>query len=242
MIYSKLNMNCNKPHIKIKKIPLPYKTIYDLKMYQDLSNRYKWEYAGKIEFFYSKKTNSYKFNPPIAVTSRNRRRIYQEDLNEIWPSLLTFHTHPSIYLTSMDIKYDSDRILTTLPSYADFQCFIMNYPFNQSNIICDSHGYYIIDIIDSIYDLKLPVPKSVNNTLDELRCDKFLRSCSFSEDNIEYHLSTMKLWKKFINKDLNKVMGDLYGIKINYYSYHDIPPSIRLNSFHTNVKKELREI
>lgn len=219
------NFQSNVIHIRLSN-----KIVQDLKMYQRLSTKKQSEYGGRINFYYNKKHEYYKFDIPPVVTSNNRRCIHWEDLKDVWPSLVTFHTHPSIINSSSS----KNSIHTTLPSDKDFECFIMHYPKNQCNIICDQHGYYVIDIIDCTTHnaLRLPLPMSLKKHMASIRKSEFLLECSFSEERLEYHSTTINKWKNFINKYLNKKLNDNFGIKIKYYSYNDEPAIIRLNSAH----------
>ena len=43
------------------------------------------------------------------------------------------------------------------PSNADFESYIKGSPKMQVNRICDSHGYYVIDILNSAYNRASPL-------------------------------------------------------------------------------------
>lgn len=207
------------PHLYIK---LPRKVVDNLKCVSDLSTKNKWEYAGYVDVSFE--DNKYKFNDTVYVTSKDRRQVKLEKVRLVWPSLFTFHTHPSITKP----KCEKGQIFTTLPSDADFEAFIKGYPEMQSNVICDAHGYYLIDIIKSADKNKLPVPEMVSSEMKEMRKRPFLLDCVFSEEGGEYHQTTLKEWKHFINYDVHYRLNSKFGITIRYYGYNEEPATIVL--------------
>lgn len=207
------------PHLYIK---LPRKVVDDLKSVSDLSTKRKWEYAGYVDISFE--NNKYKFNETVFVTSRDRRQVNLEKVKLVWPSLFTFHTHPSITKPMCE----KGQIFTTLPSDADFEAFIKGYPEMQTNIICDAHGYYVIDIIRSMDKNKLPTPHMVSYEMEEIRKRPFLKKCVFSEEGGEYHQTTLKEWKHFVNYQLHYRLNGKFGISIRYYGYNDEPATIVL--------------
>ena len=82
-------------------------------------------------------------------------------LKDEWVHAPIAHIHPSVLKEfPEESKY---TIFTTLPSAADFEAFIKGFPdMSGVNIICDAHGYYVIDIFDSIKKKKLPLPHQVD--------------------------------------------------------------------------------
>ena len=98
----------------------------------------------------------------------------------------------------------------------------------QSNVICDAHGYYLIDIIKSADKNKLPIPEMVSNEMKEMRKRPFLLDCVFSEEGGEYHQTTLKEWKHFINYDVHYRLNSKFGITIRFYGYNEEPATIVL--------------
>ena len=96
----------------------------------------------------------------------------------------------------------------------------------QVNIICDSHGYYIIDVLKSVYKRASPLPEAVHEYMRKLRSRPFMRIGAFSEDGVEYFQTTIKNWKREINDYVDPEMMKLFGISIRYYGYEDEPPIV----------------
>ena len=132
---------------KPQRVQIPREVIRDLKHISDLSSRKKWEYAGGIGCKIKGKFAT--FSKPSFVTSKNRRTVKLKEIETVWPSLISYHTHPAI-VQPQNIQHDSDKIFTTLPSNSDIEVCILGFPGIQTNIICDAHGYYIIDMIHAV--------------------------------------------------------------------------------------------
>ena len=96
----------------------------------------------------------------------------------------------------------------------------------QSNMICDAHGYYLIDVMRYMDKNKLPIPDMVSNEMKEIRKRPFLRDCVFSEEGGEYHQTTLKEWKHFINYDLHYRLKSKFDISVRYYGYNEEPATI----------------
>ena len=208
-------------HIR-RRVQLSRKVIKDLKKISDLSSKNRWEYAGKFDVI--SVNNTFSFGEPSFVTSRDRRSVSIDITERVWPSPLTYHTHPSV---TQPVS-NACEIFLTLPSNRDFKAFIVGYPEIQTNIICDAHGYYLIDIIGSIDKYKLPLPEAVYREMKEFRKRPFLREHVFSEDGLEYYQATLKDWKQLINDELNAHLTELFGICIRYYGYDDRPPTVTI--------------
>ena len=206
---------------KCTKIPRPI--IRDLKKIHELSSKKSWEYAGVVKCKIG--PTSVKFEKPSFVTSRDRRRVNIEEINTVWPSLIAYHTHPHMLAVPLKNSVNKD-IFATLPSNADFEVCILGFPQMQNNIICDSYGYYIIDMIDAAERNKSPLPAGAKRTMVDFRQRPEIQKCVFSEGGLEYYKTTLKEWKRFINKELNAYFRKVMGITIRYYSYDDEPPYI----------------
>jgi len=203
-----------------RRVQLSRKVVRDLKKISDLSSKNRWEYAGKFDVKFE--NNTFSFSEPTIVTSRDRHTVTVEMLERVWPSPLTYHTHPSVTRPVSNVG----EVFLTLPSNQDFNAFILGYPEMQANVICDAHGYYLIDILGSIDKYKLPLPEAVHREMKEFRKRPFLREHVFSEDRLEYYQATLKDWKHLINYELNYRLTKLFGICIRYYGYNESPPTI----------------
>jgi len=206
-----------------KRVKLPRKVVQDLKHISDLSCKKKWEYAGNVDCKVVK--NVAVFSKPSFVTSRDRDQVKLKTVELVWPALVSYHTHPCA-ITPNKVDYDKDSVFVTLPSNQDFEAFITCFPNMQTNIICDAHGYYVIDILDAVERNNLPLPAGVNRIMNDFRQEPKLREMVFSEDGLEYFDSTLNTWKRLINVELNQKMRKILGITIRFYGYEDEPPLI----------------
>ncbi len=209
-----------------QRVKIPRKVIHELKHISDLSSRKKWEYAGSIACTF--KGNQVCFSKPTFVTSRNRRRVTIDTIELVWPSLISYHTHPAVVQPHV-LNYDSSEIFTTLPSNSDFDVCICGFPGMQINIICDAHGYYVIDILEAAENDKIPIHQSVVRFMNDFRQETFMREHAFSEDGLEYFHTTLTEWKRVINTELNQQLRDLFGITIQYYAYTEEPPIVTID-------------
>jgi len=219
-----MKVNILTPSMAIKKthVKLSRRVVQDLKEVSKLSSVKQWEYAGNVKYM-----GNNVFSKPSIVTSKKRNCVDIDDITKVWYSEISYHTHPGIG-HSEDVTCQSTPIFATLPSNADFEAYIKGFPEMQVNIICDSHGYYVIDILQSTYDFALPLPASINMYMRNLRSTPFMRICVFSDDGLEYFQTTMKNWKRQINENVNKDLMNLYGVSIMYYTYEEEPPEITL--------------
>ena len=219
-----MKVNILTPSMAIKKthVKLSRRVVQDLKEVSKLSSVKQWEYAGNVKYM-----GNNVFSKPSIVTSKKRNCVDIDDITKVWYSEISYHTHPGIGY-SEDVTYQGTPIFATLPSNADFEAYIKGFPEMQVNIICDSHGYYVIDILQSTYDFALPLPASINMYMRNLRSTPFMRICVFSDDGLEYFQTTMKNWKRQINENVNKDLMNLYGVSIMYYTYEEEPPEITL--------------
>ena len=197
-----------------KRIKLDRKSIDILKDISYLSSIRRWEYAGGIEY------KGFTFSHPTFVTSKKRDRVNMKCETEI-----TYHTHPG-YGTTDDID-ECVQIFATLPSSNDFEVYIKGFPWLQSNILCDAHGYYVIDIIPAAQNYTLPLPEAVNEYMRQLRSEPCM-STAFSDEGFEYFETTLQSWKRCINSKVREDLLKLFGISIRYYGYADEPPIINV--------------
>jgi hypothetical protein len=194
-----------------QRIKLSRKVVHKLKKVSRLSYINQWEYAGKIDF------KDYNFSDPVYVTSKRRSTVLYEDMSY---SKISFHTHPG-FGEDIDIMTENTPIFTTLPSRADFEVYIKGFPQMQYNILCDAHGYYVININKSFDTNTLPLPEAVYAYMLKLRSTPFMRIHAFSDDGLEFFHTTLKNWKRYINSTVNEDLMDLFGIYIQYYGYDD---------------------
>ena len=143
----------------------------------------------------------------------------------VWPSLVSFHTHPCV--TKPD--GNAHKVFVTLPSKSDFRAFIENYPKMQVNIVCDAHGYTVVDMLDSAESGMCPSPDGVERTMTEFRGRRDVKKLALSEENLEYFLTDMHTWKKLINEDLNPILRDRFGVMMRYFTYEEEPPIVRID-------------
>lgn len=205
--------------LRRQRLKLSHEVVRNLKEMSRVSSTNGWEYAGGIGY------NNFKFSTPTRVTSKKRNCVESPEIERVWYSEISYHTHPGVGYNEWTICEDTP-IFTTLPSNADFEAYIKGFPKMQVNIICDSHGYYIVDVLKSVYNRTTPLPEAVNEYMRKLRSRPFMRICAFSEDGVEYFHTTLKNWKKYMNEDVNPEMIDLFGISIQYYGYDDDPPNV----------------
>ena len=207
--------------IKKHKVKLSRKVVHDLKEISKLSSVKQWEFAGDIKYENSK------FSKPSLVTSKKRGKVESKELERVWHSEISYHTHTGIGYNE-EIACENTPIFTTLPSNSDFESYIKGFPQMQVNIICDAHGYYVIDIFDAAYNRVSPLPDAVFEYMRQLRSIPFMRICVFSDDTAEYFQTTIKNWKKIINGRVHSEMKELFGVSIKYYMYDEEPPNITI--------------
>jgi hypothetical protein len=205
--------------VRRKRIKLSRRVVHDLKEVSKLSSVKQWEYAGNIKY------KNFRFSKPSIVTSKKRNRVEGPEIERVWYSEMSFHTHPGIGHHDGTVCKNTP-IFTTLPSNADFEAYIKGFPEMQVNIICDSHGYYVINTLKSVYMRTSPLPAAVHEYMRKLRSTPFMRICVFSDDGIEYFQTTVKNWKREINEKVDPEMMKLFGISIRYYGYDDEPPIV----------------
>lgn len=211
-----------------KEIQIPTKVIRDLREVSNLSCKLKWEYAGNVKTYRTINKDSIVFSKPTYVTSRDRASVDVDTIIGVWPSLVSYHTHPCVSIPSK-IDYDTSKIFVTLPSKCDFDSYIRGYPNMQVNIICDAHGYYIIDLISAAERNQFPQLHGVVMIMNDFRQKEEIKQLSFSEEGLEYFNTTLNKWKEIVNTDLNQVLNEKLGITVRYYGYEDEAPVVSLD-------------
>tara|TARA_B110000305_G_scaffold224864_1_gene270834 strand:+ start:562 stop:1212 length:651 start_codon:yes stop_codon:yes gene_type:complete len=205
--------------VRKKRIKLSREVIHNLKEISKLSSVKQWEFAGNIEY------KNFNFSRPTLVTSKKRNRVESPEIERVWYSEISYHTHPGIGWHGESVSHDTP-VFTTLPSNADFEAYIKGFPKMQVNIICDARGYYVINILKSAYIRASPLPNAVQEYMRKMRSTPFMRICAFSDDGVEYFQTTIKNWKRQINEGVNEDMMKLFGISIKYYGYDEDPPIV----------------
>ena len=207
--------------LRRQRMKLSHEVVHNLKEISKISSVKRWEYAGGIEY------DNFKFSTPTRITSKKRNTVDTCEIEQVWYSEISYHTHPGVGYHEECIC-EKTPIYTTLPSNADFEVYINGFPKMQVNIICDSHGYYIVDVLKSVYNRTTPLPEAVYEYMRKLRSRPFMRICAFSEDGVEYFHTTLQNWKRYMNEEVNPEMIDLFGISIQYYGYDDDPPNVTI--------------
>jgi len=207
--------------LRRQRMKLSHEVVHNLKEISKISSVKRWEYAGGIEY------DNFKFSTPTRITSKKRNTVDTCEIEQVWYSEISYHTHPGVGYHEECIC-EKTPIYTTLPSNADFEVYIKGFPKMQVNIICDSHGYYIVDVLKSVYNRTTPLPEAVYEYMRKLRSRPFMRIGAFSEDGVEYFYTTLQNWKRYMNEDVNPEMIDLFGISIQYYGYDDDPPNVTI--------------
>ena len=207
--------------LRRQRMKLSHEVVHNLKEISKISSVKRWEYAGGIEY------DNFKFSTPTRITSKKRNTVDTREIEQVWYSEISYHTHPGVGYHEECIC-EKTPIYTTLPSNADFEVYIKGFPKMQVNIICDSHGYYIVDVLKSVYNRTTPLPEAVYEYMRKLRSRPFMRIGAFSEDGVEYFHTTLQNWKRYMNEEVNPEMIDLFGVSIQYYGYDDDPPNVTI--------------
>ena len=74
--------------IRKKRIKLSREVVHDLKEVSKLSSVKQWEFAGNIKY------KNFEFSKPNIVTSKKRNRVEGPEIDRVWYSEMSFHTHP----------------------------------------------------------------------------------------------------------------------------------------------------
>ena len=207
--------------LRRQRMKLSHEVVHNLKEISKISSVKRWEYAGGIEY------DNFKFSTPTRITSKKRNTVDTREIEQVWYSEISYHTHPGVGYHEECIC-EKTPIYTTLPSNADFEVYIKGFPKMQVNIICDSHGYYIVDVLKSVYNRTTPLPEAVYEYMRKLRSRPFMRIGAFSDDGVEYFHTTLQNWKRYMNEEVNPEMIELFGISIQYYGYDDDPPNVTI--------------
>ena len=201
-----------------------------------ISSKEKIEFAGAVDFKILDTKKQLSFETPTCVTSKSRSSVGWQQIQTVWPELIVYHTHPKIG------KKPKNGITATLPSSEDFNAFIKLFPEMQANIICDAYGYYVIDLIDSSAEFKLPLPSAVDAAMYAFRHLDEIEQCAYSGESLEYFKTTPIKWKTNVNTLLNSQLNRQFGISIQYYSYDEEPAVVRIDTCQLNWKLGKNEL
>lgn len=214
-------------------------SVLGLQKMAELSSHEQIEYAGFIDFSFT--NGKMIFSDLTAVTSNHRAKVAIEEINSVWPALITYHTHPTAQ-TIQDSLWENE-IVASLPSKQDFIAFIKGYPMMQVNIICDLYGYYVIDLVDSMDDYKMPLPHMVDIAMENFRLTPDVEEFYKNESGYEYFRTTLKKWKHLINNVLAADIYKQFKIRISYHGYDAIDdPVVTMDRRHflwQNLQKNM---
>lgn len=201
--------------MNIHQIVLPKQTVKDIRAIAHLSYLNQWEYAGALNFVVNRH-NDVLFSKPLYDTSKCNRSVNIDVIKKVWQktSPITFHTHPTPLVTTT-----KGNSIVTLPSKADFRAYIQMFPKMQSNLIAETSGVYVIDILESAMNNRLPVPESVNMVMNCFRHGLYDYNMKCT-DGLEYFSIPIETWSMYIS-ELNQDLKRMFGISIAYYSYDE---------------------
>tara|TARA_R110002153_G_scaffold193634_4_gene347028 strand:- start:1704 stop:2738 length:1035 start_codon:yes stop_codon:yes gene_type:complete len=174
------------------------------------SSRKMIEYAGKIDIL-QKPNLKVKMMTPTKMTSYLRGAVQPS------PSLLstrvTYHSHPSPRQLKNNVN--EFKNYHSLPSNADIIAYYANYPQMQANIILDTNGYYVIDLVEGEnHDIEKII--KVLRLYIEKRLAPYYREI----DGYQYFEASNAKWKDIVNNSMNKVMRR-NGVSIKYYNWNE---------------------
>jgi len=174
------------------------------------SSRKMIEYAGKVDI--SNTTNKIvKLLSPTKMTSYMRGTVNPSP--SILSTLITYHSHPSP--ESLGSNLNEFKNYHTLPSNTDLITYVAQYPRMQANIILDTNGYYVIDLVEGENHNIEIIKKQFN-----MYISKTLKGHELAVDGYLYYVINPTNWKWLINGDLNNFMKN-YGVSIKYYTWSE---------------------
>ena len=174
------------------------------------SSRKMIEYAGKIDIL--KKSNSkVKIMTPTKMTSYLRGAVQPSP--SLLSTLITYHSHPSPRKLTNNVN--EFKNYHSLPSNSDIIAYYANYPQMQANIILDTNGYYVIDLVEGEnHNLERII--KVLGLYVEKRLAPYYREI----DGYQYFEASNATWKNIVNNSLNKILRR-NGVSIKYYNWNE---------------------
>ena len=172
------------------------------------SSRKMIEYAGKIDIL--KKSNSkVKIMTPTKMTSYLRGAVQPSP--SLLSTLITYHSHPSPRQLKNNVN--EFKNYHSLPSNSDIIAYYANYPQMQANIILDTNGYYVIDLVEGEnHNLERII--KVLGLYVEKRLARYYKEI----DGYQYFEASNAKWKDIVNNRLNKILRR-NGVSITYYNW-----------------------
>ena len=172
------------------------------------SSRKMIEYAGKIDIL--KKSNSkVKIMTPTKMTSYLRGAVQPSP--GLLSTLITYHSHPSPRQLKNNVN--EFKNYHSLPSNSDIIAYYANYPQMQANIILDTNGYYVIDLVEGEnHNLERII--KVLGLYVEKRLARYYKEI----DGYQYFEASNAKWKDIVNNRLNKILRR-NGVSITYYNW-----------------------
>jgi len=205
--------------IRKKRIKLSREVVHDLKEVSKLSSSKQWEFAGNIKY------KNFNLVNQISLHQKNETVLKVPKLIEF--GILKCHfIHTQVLVIMMGLYVRIHQYSQLSPVMRILKHISKGFPEMQVNIICDSHGYYVINILKSAYMRASPLPEAVHEYMRKVRSKPFMRICVFSDNGIEYFQTTVKNWKREINEYIDPEMMKLFGVSIRYYGYDDDPPIV----------------
>ena len=224
--------NINRINTHYTSIKLPRTIINDLKRVYKASSDERVEYAGKVSLNAGNTLVKTTMNTP--GTSKLRGAIAVQNVKKFMHGYLSYHTHPSSTVQSpTKINRRTDKFYTT-PSINDLLLYIDAYPTMQANLVLDEHGYYVIDIIESVKMNRRPSKTRVEEIYYNF--ENFMKSQGMAvvfEEKYLYYRSSATQWKRVFNEFANQMLT-FTGISMKYYTWEEEPATITISN--KNVK------
>lgn len=209
-------------------IKLPESVVKNLKKVYVRSSRERVEYAGKVKLDAGNTLVKTIMNSP--GTSKLRGAISAENVRKYMFSYLSYHTHPSsTFQSPTKVNRRTDKFFTT-PSLEDLLLYIDSYPQMQANLVLDEHGYYIIDIIESVKMNRRPSKVRVREIYNQFQNYMISQGMSIVfEERYLYYRSSHSQWKTLFN-EFARQMLTFTGLSMKYYTWDEDPGTITLSN------------
>ena len=192
-------------------VKIPVKILQSLKRISLFTDQKRREYMGVIDLRKGE-NGDVVFEPPSRQTSGNRGTV-KGNYSKIDNAYMSYHSHPGVmYETSA-----SGNKHHTLPSEADIIKYIDNYPNMQINLILDTHGYYVIDFIETrLYNR--PRKEQFLNFFKRSSNNTNLASRKYINDGYEYYTCrSVNMWKTIVDR----IFANTVGMSIKFYPYDE---------------------
>jgi len=76
--------------LRRQRMKLSHEVVHNLKEISKISSVKRWEYAGGIEY------DNFKFSTPTRITSKKRNTVDTREIEQVWYSEISYHTHPGV--------------------------------------------------------------------------------------------------------------------------------------------------